>query len=1205
MHSPRLGRGRTGRWRAALATVAVVATAITGAAPATASDGPTDATDATTSVLTSRNLEFVQRDGSVLTLDGAPFRFNGANIYWLGLDENVPPGVVDYPTGFRIRDALDTAAAMGLTVIRSHMIASSGTELALLPQAGGELNAEAWHSIDYAIAYAGSLGLRLVLPLTDEWAYYHGGHRDFGEPYGLCAATEPLTPCAEFYSDPRVVADFQAYVEQVLEHVNPYTGLALKDDPTILAWELGNELEGMTPEWISDVAGTITTTAPDQLVAAGKRFGIDPDTLAEPLVDIVDVHYYPPTAAGIAADAAQVAAADKVYIAGEYASTAASPELFDPLVDNPDVTGMLFWSLFGHDDRSGFVPHDDGFTLHFPGDDEGMRADVAAIEAYSRALGHPTEVTLTRAPLVTRVGSVYGLHELSWRGTAGAAGYHVEARQDDGPWVRLTTAPVRTGAPWLDLETLGEATYRVVPVERDGTEGPASSPVTAGVGETVVVDAVESLTTLSGHASVTTRPVGDGATLGPVDGSGGWAAWSLEGLSSAQFTLVGTPAAAPLVEVRPEDGSWVATEATIEPAETGGSLLTVSVPSGVTEIRLVWPAGSDAAVTRAVLRGAEVSAALVDPLDSWAMTASRQGPLSLDTGNAALFSGDASRAKRDANEAAEVVWQVDGLTGFEAVAYYWPDAPAEHLTFSVSSDGQTWTPADVTVTGAAGTVGGSWGRFTYAADGLDGTWVRAEWTPGTAPEWAQQLGEVRFADSAGSELTAPGAFAPTSPADGATQVRGVPQFAWEPSAQAAVYRFTLSTSADLSDPVHQADVRGTSHAPVLTLDEATTYYWHVVAVNGVGSTAMTGGPSSFTTATRPTDALVVEDFESYVSDEELAAAYVRNTGGGAIAPTLGTGSDGTGQSMLLTYDLGGPGYAGVTRTFAEPQSWWGYDELELWLDRSGVGEGQSITVQIVTGGQYWEAVLPQPGPHAAGPTAIAFEDLAPPSWAGGGGPLDLSSVSQLSFYVGGSGGGVLEVDDLRAVRTAVVVEDFPDVPAGHPFHEDVRWLLERGITTGYADGTFQPVAPVSRQAMAAFLYRMSHEGHDAPACEDAPFPDVSTANEFCGEIGWLVDQGITTGYADGTFRPTASVSRQAMAAFLHRFVEGPGPAVPCSEAPFTDVPVGHPFCAEIAWMAAAEISLGDQAGTYRPSAPVSRQAMAAFLRRADAVAAEQ
>ena len=53
-----------------------------------------------------------------------PWRFAGANIYWLGLDENV--GGVHYPTPFRIRDALTTAAGMGARVVRAQLGDSAG-----------------------------------------------------------------------------------------------------------------------------------------------------------------------------------------------------------------------------------------------------------------------------------------------------------------------------------------------------------------------------------------------------------------------------------------------------------------------------------------------------------------------------------------------------------------------------------------------------------------------------------------------------------------------------------------------------------------------------------------------------------------------------------------------------------------------------------------------------------------------------------------------------------------------------------------------------------------------------------------------------------------------------------------------------------------------------------------------------------------------
>ena len=62
-----------------------------------------------------RGASFVSRKGAQLELDGVTFRFGGANIYWLGLDENGAPGVA-YPTPFRQADALNATAQMGMRV---------------------------------------------------------------------------------------------------------------------------------------------------------------------------------------------------------------------------------------------------------------------------------------------------------------------------------------------------------------------------------------------------------------------------------------------------------------------------------------------------------------------------------------------------------------------------------------------------------------------------------------------------------------------------------------------------------------------------------------------------------------------------------------------------------------------------------------------------------------------------------------------------------------------------------------------------------------------------------------------------------------------------------------------------------------------------------------------------------------------------------
>ena len=118
-----------------------------------------------------------------------------------------------------------------------------------------------------------------------------------------------------------------------------------------------------------------------------------------------------------------------------------------------------------------------------------------------------------------------------------------------------------------------------------------------------------------------------------------------------------------------------------------------------------------------------------------------------------------------------------------------------------------------------------------------------------------------------------------------------------------------------------------------------------------------------------------------------------------------------------------------------------------------------------------------------------------------------------------------------------------DVPNGAQFAADIRWLAQQGITTGWADATYRPLESVSREATAAFLYRLSGSPAWTPSAT-SPFPDVRTGDPFATEIAWLASTGITTGWPDGTFRPKEPIARDAMAAFLHRAVERLGRPTP-------------------------------------------------------------
>ncbi|SJN12450.1 minor extracellular serine protease [Leucobacter sp. 7(1)] len=188
-----------------------------------------------------------------------------------------------------------------------------------------------------------------------------------------------------------------------------------------------------------------------------------------------------------------------------------------------------------------------------------------------------------------------------------------------------------------------------------------------------------------------------------------------------------------------------------------------------------------------------------------------------------------------------------------------------------------------------------------------------------------------------------------------------------------------------------------------------------------------------------------------------------------------------------------------------------------------------------------------------------------------------------------------------------------DIPKGHKFYADIMWMQERGITTGNkqvgADGkvsyTFQPKDAVTREAMAAFMFRIeAPKGYVAPKA--SPFSDVKPGDKFYKEIAWMYDAKLSTGIKNGNalpkFAPKAKVTREAVAAFLYRDAAPKNYQAP-KVSPVADLKPGDKFYKEIAWMMETKRSTGikQPSGkpTYAPKANLSREAMAAFLHRAD------
>ena len=192
------------------------------------------------------------------------------------------------------------------------------------------------------------------------------------------------------------------------------------------------------------------------------------------------------------------------------------------------------------------------------------------------------------------------------------------------------------------------------------------------------------------------------------------------------------------------------------------------------------------------------------------------------------------------------------------------------------------------------------------------------------------------------------------------------------------------------------------------------------------------------------------------------------------------------------------------------------------------------------------------------------------------------------------------------VNAVLAHPTFADVDPSNPFYADVQWMAAQGISTGTPQPSgkplYKPADAVSRQAMAAFLLKLSGQTFSAPT--DPTFADVDQANPFYSAIEWMAAQGISSGTPQPSgkplYKPADPVSRQAMATFLARYHHVDTTTPPATPS-FADVPIDAPPAAAIAWMASSGISAGTPQPSglplYKPADPVSRQAMAAFLHR--------
>ncbi len=174
---------------------------------------------------------------------------------------------------------------------------------------------------------------------------------------------------------------------------------------------------------------------------------------------------------------------------------------------------------------------------------------------------------------------------------------------------------------------------------------------------------------------------------------------------------------------------------------------------------------------------------------------------------------------------------------------------------------------------------------------------------------------------------------------------------------------------------------------------------------------------------------------------------------------------------------------------------------------------------------------------------------------------------------------------------------FADVRADDWFYESVQYVYEHDLMLGTSDTTFSPAASTERGMIVTILWRM--EGR--PEAADAQnFSDVQSG-AYCAEaVAWANENGIVLGYGNGRFGPKDTITREQLAAILYRYARYKGADMGAGGTldRFTDAAEISDYAREaMAWAVEQGIITGKSGGVLAPKGQATRGETAAMLMR--------
>ena len=178
------------------------------------------------------------------------------------------------------------------------------------------------------------------------------------------------------------------------------------------------------------------------------------------------------------------------------------------------------------------------------------------------------------------------------------------------------------------------------------------------------------------------------------------------------------------------------------------------------------------------------------------------------------------------------------------------------------------------------------------------------------------------------------------------------------------------------------------------------------------------------------------------------------------------------------------------------------------------------------------------------------------------------------------------------------IRPFTDAQPDAWYHDGVHWALENGVMKGVGDTLFAPDGTATRAMVVTMLWRLLGEPEAAQA---APFSDVPADAWYAGAVAWAAENGAVTGVSATEFAPDTPVTREQMAAILYRCAQALGQGFTGTWAFHLDYPDAEeiseyayePLC----WMTMQSVIQGTDGGRLAPKDNATRAQIATMFLR--------